>query len=70
MILDYQLENYIIHVQSNDQFSQLKGIDDLAKKMIGTKKHIIYQLVYLLVTLTLIIPIGTTTVEIIFSMDK
>ena len=31
--------------------------------MVKTKKHMVYPLVYLLVTLTLILPIATVTVE-------
>ena len=67
LVLNDQLEAYIIDVRSNDQFSQLKGISDLARKMVETKKHIVYPLVCLLVTLALILPIATTTVERTFS---
>ena len=67
VILNYQLETYIIDVRSNDQFSQLKGIGDLARKMVETKKHIVYPLIYLFVTLTLILPVATTTIEKTFS---
>ena len=36
--------------------------------MVKTKKHIVYPLVYLFVTLTLILPIAIVTVEITFSI--
>ena len=35
--------------------------------MVETKKNIVYPLVYLLVTLALVLPVATTTVERIFS---
>ena len=63
MVLNDQLQTYIIDEQSNDQFSQLKGISDLARKMVETKKHIVYPFVFLLVTLVLILPVATTTVK-------
>ena len=64
MVLNDQLETYIIDVRLNVQFSNLKGICDLAQKMVETKKkHIVYPLVYLLITLALILPVATRTVE-------
>ena len=37
--LDNQLETYILDVRSSKQFVELKGIGDLAKKMVETKRH-------------------------------
>ncbi|XP_070682427.1 uncharacterized protein [Malus domestica] len=45
----------------------LKGISDLAQKMVGTKKDHTYPLVYLLLTLALILPVATASVERVFS---
>ena len=67
MKLDDQLKIYICDVRSSKEFAGLKGIGDLAKKMVKTKKHEVYPLVYKLVTLALILPIATTTIERIFS---
>ena len=67
MILNDQLETYIIDMRSSSEFSELKGISDLAQKMVETKRHIVYLLVYLLVTLALVLPIATATVERTFS---
>jgi hypothetical protein len=53
MALDIQLQNYIVDMRSNDAFLELKGIGDLARKMVETKKDVIYPLVYLLVKLVL-----------------
>ena len=44
MVLNDQLETYIIDMRSNDQFSQLKGIGDLARKMVETKNTLCIQL--------------------------
>ena len=38
MVINDQLETYIIGVRSNGQFFDLKGIDDLAQKMVKTKQ--------------------------------
>ena len=67
MILNDQLETYIIDMRSSSEFSELKGISDLAQKMVETKRHIVYPLVYLLVTLALVLPVATATVERTFS---
>ena len=67
IILNDQLETYIIDMHSSSEFSELKGIRDLAQKMVETKKHIVYPLVYLLVTLTLVLPVATATIERTYS---
>ena len=54
-------------MRSSSEFSELKGISDLEQKMVETRRHIVYLLVYLLVTLALVLPIATATVERTFS---
>ena len=61
-----KLETYIFDVRSNEEFVELKRLGDLAKKMVEIKNDKVYQLVYLLVTLVLVLPVATTTVEIVF----
>ena len=51
MLLDYQLQTYIIDVRVSKQFLGLKNIGDLAQKMVETKNNNVYPLVYRLVTL-------------------
>ncbi|CAL5390296.1 unnamed protein product [Camellia sinensis] len=51
--LPIQLENFIIDMRSSVEFSNLKGISDLARKMVETRKERIYFLVYKLLTLAL-----------------
>ena len=67
MILNDQLETYIIDMRSRSEFSELKGISDFAQKMVETKRRIVYSFVYLLVTLALVIPVATAIVEKTFS---
>ncbi|KAL7230409.1 hypothetical protein ACSBR2_008819 [Camellia fascicularis] len=45
-------------------------IGDLTRKLVETKKDIVYPLVYLLVKLALILPVATATVERAFSAMK
>ena len=66
MILYDQLDSYIIDMPN----FILLGIGDPAQKMVEMKKHVVYPLVYLLVTLALILPVATATVERVFSAMK
>ncbi|XP_059461961.1 uncharacterized protein LOC132190954 [Corylus avellana] len=66
--LDNQLETYIFDMRSSDEFATLKEIGQLAEKLVETKKDVVYPLVYSLVTLSLILPVATTTVERAFSV--
>ncbi|XP_077252545.1 uncharacterized protein LOC143891940 [Tasmannia lanceolata] len=68
--LDNQLETYILDMRSNTHFVNLKGIGDLAEKMVEKGKHALYPLVYKLITLVLILPVATATVERAFSAMK
>ena len=70
LVLDNQLETYIVDLRSHDGFTNLKGINDLSIKLVKTKKHIFYPLVYLLVKLALILPVSTASVERAFSAMK
>lgn len=65
--LDDQLETYILDMRSTDAFGKLKGIGAVAQKMEERERHEVYRLVYLLITLALIIPIDTATIERAFS---
>ncbi|PKU66015.1 hypothetical protein MA16_Dca009090 [Dendrobium catenatum] len=67
MILDNQLETYIMDMQFNIQFSLLKDIGSLAEKMVQNRKEILYPLVFRLLKLALVLPVATTGVERSFS---
>ncbi|XP_019251358.1 PREDICTED: uncharacterized protein LOC109230300 [Nicotiana attenuata] len=69
--LHFQLENYIVDVRDHDKrFSDLKGLGDLSKKLVETKKHGTYPLVFRLVKFALLLPVATATVERAFSAMK
>ncbi|GAV79922.1 LOW QUALITY PROTEIN: Dimer_Tnp_hAT domain-containing protein, partial [Cephalotus follicularis] len=70
MVLDDQLETYIIDIHSCNDCFELKGIGDLAKKLVDQKKDIVYPLVYKLMKFALILPVATATVERVFSAMK
>ena len=65
--LETQFDVYIMDVGFDNKFSRLKGIGELARKLVETKKDQLYSLVYLLVTLALILPVAAVTVERAFS---
>ncbi|KAJ8770690.1 hypothetical protein K2173_021337 [Erythroxylum novogranatense] len=54
------------------KFYPSDGIGDLAKRMVATRKHHVFPLVYLLVKLSLLLPVATATVErdIFLNLDK
>ncbi|ESR64798.1 hypothetical protein CICLE_v10010399mg [Citrus x clementina] len=70
MALKSQLQIYIMDMHSSTEFAGLKGIGDLAKRMVEIKKDKVYPLVYLLVTLALVLPVSTATIERTFSAMK
>ena len=67
LILDDQLETYIVDMRKTPKFSSLKGISDLAQKMVESKRDKMFTLVYLLIKLAMILPVATATVERTFS---
>ncbi|XP_060175786.1 uncharacterized protein LOC132606351 [Lycium barbarum] len=69
--LENQLASYIIDVRDVDErFYNLKGLCDLSKKLVQTKKHSNYPLVFRLVKLALLLPVATASVERAFSAMK
>ncbi|KAL4011093.1 hypothetical protein IC575_028140 [Cucumis melo] len=68
LIFEDQLQNYIIDVCSDNMFVGLTSIGDLSQKMVITAKDKVYPLVYWLLTLALILPVTTATVERTFSV--
>ncbi|XP_012851943.1 PREDICTED: zinc finger MYM-type protein 1-like [Erythranthe guttata] len=68
--LENQLENYIRDVKSDQEFSNMSGASRLAEKLVAKRKNVTYPLVYLLLKLSLILPVATASVERIFSAMK
>ncbi|XP_050889973.1 uncharacterized protein LOC127095307 [Lathyrus oleraceus] len=52
---------------NESEFSELEEIGDLSIKLVETKKHVVYPFVYLLLKLSLILPVATATTERVFS---
>jgi hypothetical protein len=48
-----QLENYIYDTRRDESFHGLENLSDLLIKLIKTKRHIVYDMVYLLLKLVL-----------------
>ncbi|KAI5656344.1 hypothetical protein M9H77_25137 [Catharanthus roseus] len=67
--LKAQLNTYISYMRSSDGvvFSGLTDIGDLAKKMVETKSHIFFNLVYRLIELALVLPVAIAIVKMSFS---
>ncbi|XP_039060486.1 uncharacterized protein LOC120204474 [Hibiscus syriacus] len=63
LALDDQLDNYIVDMRRDDRFWVLKDMGELSMKLVETKKHQVYQQVYLLIKLVLILPVATASVE-------
>ncbi|KAL6505301.1 hypothetical protein OROGR_025118 [Orobanche gracilis] len=70
VIVRNQLQNYIEDVRCDPNFSELKGLSDLCRKLVETNKCTTYNVVYKLVKLALILPVATTSVERVFSAMK
>ena len=64
--LNTELYLYIDDVCENNRFANIH-IAKLSQKMVQTRKHLTYHLVYRLLKLVLVLPIATATVERIFS---
>ncbi|KAI5314849.1 hypothetical protein L3X38_044025 [Prunus dulcis] len=67
LALEDQLEIYITHMRTMTDFSQLKGIGSLARKMVEKGLHRTYNYVYLLIRLALTLPVAIASVERAFS---
>ena len=55
---------------NNDLFLEFQEVSELAEKLMNTRKHETYPLVYLLVKLVLTLLVATATVERSFSTMK
>jgi hypothetical protein len=57
MVLGDQLDTYIIDLRGDDEFSSIEGIASLIEKMVKTKKNLILPLIYMLIKLSLLLPL-------------
>ncbi|GAA0157743.1 hypothetical protein LIER_38511 [Lithospermum erythrorhizon] len=65
-----QLEVYIRCIRTDANFSNLKGLSDLCKTLVRTKKHKTFRFVYKLVEVALTLPISTASVERVFFKNE
>jgi hypothetical protein len=63
----WQLTMYISHVHRDERFQNLKNLCVLSVKLVDTEKDEQYYIIYKLLKLVLILPLATTSVEIVFS---
>ena len=54
-------------MRQDDRISCLENLVDLSVKLVETNRHKVYDLVYLLIKLVLLLPVATTSVERAFS---
>lgn len=66
-ILNDQLEAYICYVRRHVEFTSCHDIASLAAKMVETKQHLNFPLVYRLIELALLLPVVKASVERISS---
>ena len=66
-ILKDQLYTYIHDVRRSGDFVNCVNLADLALRMVQTKRHLVFSLVYRLIELALILPVATASVERVFS---
>ena len=68
--LSCELDTFIINVHDDERFSDLRGIGELSRKLLQTKKYLSFPHLYLLVKLALLLPVSTSTIERVFSVMK
>ena len=54
-------------MRHDDRFSGIENLVDLLVKLVETNRHNVYDLVYMLLKIVLLLPVATTSVERAFS---
>jgi hypothetical protein len=65
--LEFQLGTFIDDMRHDDRFKCLETLGELSIKLVETQKHVLFDLVYRLLKLVLILPVATASVERVFS---
>lgn len=65
--LELQPDTYIDDMRQYDRFKGLDNIVDLSVQLVETKRHKVYDMVYKLLKLVLLLPVAMAIVEMIFS---
>ncbi|XP_041999757.1 uncharacterized protein LOC121749234 [Salvia splendens] len=69
-LLTKQLQSFVSDVRRDTRFSDVEDLGTLSKKMVETMKDKIFQLVYRLIKLVLLLLVATSSVERVFSAMK
>ena len=64
--VETQIVNFIDDMRRDERFKDLNNLGELSTKLVETRKHEIYDSVYLLLKLVLILPVATASVERVF----
>jgi hypothetical protein len=65
--LDLQLETYIDDMRKDEAFKGLNSLVDLSVKLVETKRDKVYDWVFFLLKMVLLLPVATASVERVFS---
>jgi len=66
-VIKDQLQTFLVHVRRVDAFNACYDLGSLAVKLVETEDHMAFPLVYRLITLALLLPVATASVERAFS---
>ncbi len=64
--LKLQLGTFIADMRKDERFKGLETLDELSIKLVKTNKHVIYDSVYLLLKLVVILHVASTSVDRVF----
>ena len=64
---EFQLETFIDDMRKDDRLKCVNHLGELSIMLVETKKHLVYDLVYLLLKLILLLPVAVASVERVFS---
>jgi hypothetical protein len=56
--LSCQLDNFVKNFPDDSRFLDINGIGDLCRKLIETKKHTTFPLIFILLRLTMVLPVA------------
>ncbi|XP_057802399.1 uncharacterized protein LOC131017605 [Salvia miltiorrhiza] len=70
LCLPQQLRNFISFVRNDSRFSAITNLGSLAQEMVKSGNHLVFQLVFRIIELTLVLPVATASVERAFSAMK
>ena len=68
--LSQELQSFLSDMRIDGRFFNVEDLGSLAKKMKETMKDRVFSMVYRLIELTLLLPVATTSVEVVFSAMK